>query len=140
MRSGEYIGIYGVRVERDLTERRIARIQQALMRSSAPTHLIVRRGIDDAFLRTYIDAQGTTILERAFTSTTILDDVGFGYLKATIYVPKGSPGAYVEPLIRRAGKKEWEFLLPSGSSFKIIRTYHNKDVGKCVEMEYLGVV
>ncbi len=138
LRLGEYVGIYGVRKERDQTDRLIALVQRSLLRVLAPADQVLQRAVSDSRIQTYLDAQGTVIEERGFTSATIAEaEYAFGYLKARIFVPSGSPGAYVEPLVRRAGRKEWEFLLPPGARFLVRRVYRD-ETGKYVELDYLG--
>lgn len=57
--------------------------------------------------------------DKGFTSTGIFWEDGWDKeVKATILLPKGSHGMYVDPMSSHGGEKE--FLLPAGTKFKIL--------------------
>jgi hypothetical protein len=65
---------------------------------------------------------GNIFVDKSFCSTSLdknTSDTGFsGKIKINIIVPKGSKGAYVQSFSKY--KNEYEYLLPHGTSFKLI--------------------
>lgn len=81
---------------------------------------------------------GSVASDGGFLSTTPYEGGGFtGDITYRIFVPKGSPGAYVDAYSKHTGEEE--FLLQSGGKFRItdIKPSHKSNNKVTVYMEYI---
>lgn len=100
---------------------KIDEVQQALLKATSPTDMIVMRGYGDTLLETFKSFQpGDSFIEKGFMSTTIMQKPTFSGFRAKIRVWEGAPGAYVKEISHFPG--EQEFLLPYGAELKLVET------------------
>ena len=67
---------------------------------------------------------GDTIISDQFISTSLVESKAFAYrYKYTIYVPKGTRGAYIEEI--SCFPKQREFLIDRNTKFRLLSEYNN---------------
>jgi hypothetical protein len=121
----------------------IAACQAGLLKGQAPAKLVVSRGYGNSQLEAFKQAaaNGGTFVEKGFCSTTILDSPAAYFahgFQVNIHIPKGSPGGYVAPFSYHQNEREW--LLPSGSVFKVANGSQDATSGKWTfNVFYAGV-
>lgn len=72
---------------------------------------------------------GTTFSDAGYISTSVSSGSSFSRdWVATIHIPKGTPGAYIDSISDFQGEKE--FLLASGTKFKVIEARHDINKGR----------
>lgn len=116
--------------------------QGALMRSEAPSDMLVYRAIPGNIFSKLEGNEGRSFVEKGFSSTTLNEryanqfytDGDYGVLH--VQVPKGSKGAYVDKIATKSGQQE--YLIPHGSQFKILSTYRDSNGVRTARVEYAG--
>lgn len=98
------------------------RLDAALAKGQAPVDMVVHRGTTHYSLTTL--KPGDVFQDKGYVSTSTGSGFG-GDVRMQIHVPKGSTGAFVDPISTHQGEKE--FLLPRGSRFRVVSSEKIQD-------------
>jgi hypothetical protein len=113
LRSGEALGNLTYAAE-------IANIDSAIMKGVILEDIILYRGMSEKFLGSM--ETGSVWSDQAYVSASLIDQearlfgVGSGNIVVQIFVPGGTPGAYLGPI--SGYEEEREILLARGSRFR----------------------
>jgi hypothetical protein len=122
-------GLRGTSKMDDVDKAIVKGLDEAVAKSESPEEVMVFRGAQEVgFLGDPSNLVGKTLLEKGYTSTSLMEEVanGFAYSRGEqddarfeIKIPKGAKMLSVDSLLGDRSLSQHEMILPRGSRFKV---------------------